>query len=270
MAIDYRLLRESVEVRCIHPLFTGETWLNPCPMYFQLEAWRDCVASIGVAKSYRAEAIATFQVLDRAYRQPWRVYHDRRHIAACLALCHELRSSLHHPAAVEFAIWLHDAVYVPQRADNEARSARWAAALLQRWQVRAEWRSWIVGAILATQHRCEPATDQPGFSRHDRDTRPRHPHPVNHDRALLLDIDLSILAAPAPAFSQYEAAIRAEYGFLSDAAFRVGRLAVLRSFLDRDCLFQSAIGFDRFEVPARQNLTAAIDRLNRLNHLNSQ
>ncbi len=235
---------------------------------FQLDAWLDCVVAIGVAEQYHTEAIATFHALNRAYRQPWRVYHDRRHIEACLTLCQELRSDLHHPAAVEFAIWLHDAVYVPQRADNEARSARWAEALLQRWQVRADWRSWVVSAILATQHRREPSgepEDHTGTSRRDFPRNPNHSNNPSQnpdrDRALMLDIDLSILAASAPVFAQYEAAIRDEYGFVSDETFRVGRLAVLRSFLDRDRLFHSDIGLARFEARSRHNLAAAIARL---------
>ena len=258
-------------------------------MSFQLEAWFACVAALGVATQHHADAIATFHRLDRAYRQPWRVYHDRHHIAACLELCHELRSELCHPAAVEFAIWLHDAVYIPQRADNEVRSARWAGALLQRWQVRADWRSWVVSAILATQHGGDRTANQAANQVPNQATRSAgiakpigseglncdslpHTNPLSHpklspdrDRALMLDLDLSILAAPAPVFARYEAAIRDEYRYVSDEAFRLGRLAVLRSFLDRDRLFQSDIGLIRFEAQARQNLATAIARLDPLN-----
>ncbi|TAF57474.1 MAG: hypothetical protein EAZ61_01315 [Oscillatoriales cyanobacterium] len=235
-------------------------------MYLRLEAWLTCVAAIGVAEPDHTEAVATFQALDRAYRQPWRVYHDHRHLETCLALCDELRSELHCPAVVEFALWLHDAVYVPQRDDNEARSARWAEALLRRWQVRAEWRSWIVAAIWATRHREEPATNQSSQAQQQNQNSPNHRHNASQpglerDRDLLLDIDLAILAASPPVFAQYEAAIRQEYGFISDAAFRVGRLALLQSWLNRDRLFHSAWGLDRWEQPARRNLTTAIDRL---------
>lgn len=50
-------------------------------MQFQLDAWLGCVAEIGVAEQYHAIAIATFHALDRADRQPWRVYPDR-HVSA--------------------------------------------------------------------------------------------------------------------------------------------------------------------------------------------
>jgi predicted metal-dependent HD superfamily phosphohydrolase len=190
---------------------------------------------------------------------------------------------------VEFAIWLHDAVYIPQRADNEVRSARWAGALLQRWQVRADWRSWVVSAILATQHGGDRTANQAANQVPNQATRSAgiakpigseglncdslpHTNPLSHpklspdrDRALMLDLDLSILAAPAPVFARYEAAIRDEYRYVSDEAFRLGRLAVLRSFLDRDRLFQSDIGLIRFEAQARQNLATAIARLDPLN-----
>ena len=225
---------------------------------FRLDVWLDCVAALGVADRDRSEAIATFHRLDRAYGQTGRAYHNQAHIDACLGLCAEWRSQFHHPAAVEMAIWFHDAVYVPRRADNEARSARWAEAVLRRWRVDAEVRSWVVSAILATQHLATQnlATQHDAKSRQDS----AHDFNVHHDRTLLLDIDLSILAASTLEFSRYEAAIRREYDFVSEEAFRVGRLAVLRSFLDRDRLFQSAIGFARFEARARQNLVSAIAR----------
>ncbi|NJN62672.1 MAG: hypothetical protein HC795_15170 [Coleofasciculaceae cyanobacterium RL_1_1] len=60
-----------------------------------------------------------------------------------------------------------------------------------------------------------------------------------------------------------------EYRCVSDEAFRLGRLTVLRSFLDRNRLFHSDIGLIRFEVQARQNLATAIARLDPLNGFSS-
>lgn len=225
---------------------------------FHLESWLACVTALGVAEQYRAEAIATFHRLNQVYRQPWRAYHTPQHIEACLVWCAKWRSEWHNWAAVEVAIWFHDAVYLPHRTDNETRSAQWAAAVLQRWQVEEAVRSWVVSAVLATQH---------GTTQHQNqtpETADRHQlrdTPLDHDLARMLDLDLSILAASPREFSQYEAAIRREYASVSDSAFRVGRLAVLRSLWERDRLFQSPIGIACFEVRARQNLMNAIARL---------
>jgi len=225
---------------------------------FQLKTWLKCVAALGVANRYRSEAIATFHRLDRADRQPWRTYHNSDHIEACLVLCADWRSVMRTPAAVEVALWFHDAVYVSRRRDNERRSARWAEAVLRRWQVDEAVRSWVVSAILATQHQNPRHQDKASkYLAHNLPTDGG----LDTDRALMLDIDLSIFAASRLEFTCYEAAIRREYGFVTDEAFRVGRLAVLRSFLERDRLFHSAIGVACFEARARENLTTAVDRL---------
>ncbi len=203
-----------------------------------------------------ADAIATFQMLDRAYRQPWRHYHDRGHVTACLTLFDDLRSHASDPAAIEFALWLHDAVYVPRRSDNEARSAIWARSLLARWQADEARRNWIAAAILATRH---------GLA--DRESSQNNP--PDRDTALLLDIDLAILAAPEPVYDRYLAAIRREYSFVNDAAFREGRRTLLESWLGRDRIFHSAIGIELFEARTRHNLQRELDRGNRSDKLNS-
>ena len=57
------------------------------------------------------------------YAEPHRAYHTQAHVDAMLAGLQELGEMIVHPAAVELAIWYHDAVYDPAAADNEARSA---------------------------------------------------------------------------------------------------------------------------------------------------
>jgi hypothetical protein len=57
------------------------------------------------------------------YAEPHRAYHTQAHVDAMLASLQELGETIVHPAAVELAIWYHDAVYDPAAADNEARSA---------------------------------------------------------------------------------------------------------------------------------------------------
>jgi predicted metal-dependent HD superfamily phosphohydrolase len=71
---------------------------------------------------------------------------------------------------------------------------------------------------------------------------------------VLVDADLSILGAPAEVYDRYAAAVRAEYAHVPADAWRAGRSAVLRSFLDRPAIFHTAAGRGRWEEAARANL----------------
>ena len=84
------------------------------------------------------------------------------------------------------------------------------------------------------------------------------------DAQLLVDIGLSILRQPRDRFACYEDAIRQEYGWVPDAAFRDGRSAVLRKFLARECLYFTPKFRHRYEESARANLQWSLDRLARL------
>ncbi|HWE98064.1 MAG TPA: pantetheine-phosphate adenylyltransferase [Tepidisphaeraceae bacterium] len=178
-----------------------------------------------------------------AYESPGRHYHNLHHIVQCLQELDSARGLATAPDAMELAIWFHDAVYDPERHDNEVRSADLAAQALADAGVPAATTARVVGLIKATTHRATPLDD---------------------DERLLVDIDLSILGRPWEEFDAYEKAIRAEYAHVPDDAFRHGRTAVLRRFLARPNLFSTAAFRSRFEAPARQNLGRAISRLERI------
>jgi predicted metal-dependent HD superfamily phosphohydrolase len=72
------------------------------------------------------------------------------------------------------------------------------------------------------------------------------------DESVLVDIDLSILAAPRPEYVAYAESIRAEYAFVADEAYRSGRAKVLRHFLDS--LIFSTDHFASHESKARENM----------------
>jgi predicted metal-dependent HD superfamily phosphohydrolase len=79
--------------------------------------------------------------------------------------------------------------------------------------------------------------------------------------ALLQDIDLSILGADAKLYDRYEGWIRQEYDFVPEAAFRKGRSAVLQSFQDQDVIYHTADLREKLELPARENLSRALENL---------
>jgi predicted metal-dependent HD superfamily phosphohydrolase len=138
------------------------------------------------------------------------------------------------------ALWFHDAVYDTQRSDNEERSAVWAREYLTARAVAHDAIDRIEAMILATRH-----TE----------------HTAPGDTALMVDIDLGILGQPVRVFDRYDAAIRREYAWVSDEAYRAGRRAVLASFLARTHIYCTDFFHARLETTARANLARALDRL---------
>lgn len=183
--------------------------------------------------------------LSGLYRASDRHYHGLAHIEALRALAGEYRGNLADPDAVEAAIWFHDAVYDSRRSDNEERSAALAAEKLSSLTDPAR-LSRIVKMIEATATHALPDLGD-GAAR--------------QDCALFLDMDLSILGAPQAAFDAYEAAVRREYAWVDDKAWRSGRTAVLKKFLDRAHIFHTEAFRQRFEAQARKNIAGSIAAL---------
>jgi len=183
---------------------------------------------------------ADFAALLARYREPHRAYHTDQHLHECLEWLDELRALARDPAALELAIWYHDAIYRPRRSDNEQASADLAAADLRAAGASVALVGEVSALILSTTHR---ATPPPG------------------DAALLADIDLAILGAPAARYAEYETQIRAEYRWAPGFLFRRRRAALLREFLARPRLYSTPVVYARLEAQARHNLAAAIRAL---------
>ncbi len=188
---------------------------------------------------------ATKAELTALYRADDRHYHGIRHIEALLGLLDEYRPQFADPEAIEAAIWFHDAIYDSRRKDNETLSAALAAEKLH-GHVDAPRFARIVRMIEATATHEVPDFDDAT---------------AKNDAALLLDMDLSILGAPAKTFDAYEDAVRREYGWVSDPDWRTGRGSVLRNFLARPRIFHTDILAARFEDQARANMERSLAKL---------
>jgi predicted metal-dependent HD superfamily phosphohydrolase len=178
--------------------------------------------------------------LKAAYSEPHRRYHTLAHVEKCLA---ELRSAWFyavHLHEIEWALLFHDVVYDPRRQDNEARSADWACRVMDELRRPEDEKARVRSMILATAHSAEPRTP---------------------DEALLLDADLSILGADEAVFDEYDRAVRVEYAWVPEQAYRNARAQVLRSFLSREPIYHTALFRGRYEEPARANLRRALARL---------
>lgn len=168
------------------------------------------------------------------YAEPHRHYHTLAHVQALLRHLDTHRALVRQPAHVEAAIWYHDVVYDTHRSDNEICSADvvrfelmsigWLGVDVER----------VAGMVEATQHHRAA----------DGDT----------DTQLFLDLDLSVLGAAPPVYDTYRDAIRAEFDWVPEAAYRAGRAKVLRSFLDRPAIYRTPALAALWEVTARANV----------------
>lgn len=78
---------------------------------------------------------------------------------------------------------------------------------------------------------------------------------------MLLDLDLSVLAAAPDRYRAYAKAIKNEYAAIPDALYRPGRRRVLEGFLARPQIYRTKHLRALWEAPARANLSGEIEGL---------
>ena len=180
--------------------------------------------------------------LRAAYGQQHRRYHTLAHIEDCLARLDQVSGlSARERAVLTEALWWHDAVYDPLRADNEDVSADLAAQ------------------ALAAEGGSE--ADIAEVSRLIRLTKGHEVQAGDRLGALMVSIDLSILGAKPEAYAAYASAIREEYAHVPKDVYRFGRAKVLRTFLEAAVLFPDPAFAAALDAAARRNLAAEIAAL---------
>ncbi|KOU01941.1 MULTISPECIES: HD domain-containing protein [Streptomyces] len=175
------------------------------------------------------------------WQEPQRRYHTLAHLTAVLDHVDVLAEHAEDADVVRLAAWFHDAVYLPDRSENEERSARLAERALPEAGVAAEKTAEVARLVRLTVTHA-PAGD-------------------DRDGQVLCDADLAVLAAPPSAYAAYTAAVRAEYHFVPSDAFRRGRSAILRQLLGLDALFHTPHGRREWEATARRNLAGELEML---------
>lgn len=206
-------------------------------MNVTLQSWRRLWGELGARETNGG----LFNQLVAAYSERHRHYHTLQHLRECLAHCEAAGTLARHPAEVELALWFHDAVYDPQRDDNEERSADWAKRSVLAGGCDAAVADRVHGLVLATQAHTAP--------------------PDAIDTQLLVDIDLAILGAAPERFAEYGRQVRAEYAHVPDEAYRAGRTRVLQGFLQRPFIYATAAYRDALEQRARANIGHALASL---------
>ncbi len=203
-------------------------------------AWQRLLRRCG---AHPARAAALYPEIVARYSAPGRFYHTLAHVGHVLAVVAALAPYAGDAAVVRLAAWLHDLVYEPGASDNEVRSAALSGEWLRELGLTGALSGEVERLILLT------AAHEVG-GRDD-------------DGAVLLDADLAVLGAPPPAYEAYARAIRREFAHVDEAAYRLGRAAVLRRFLARPALYQTAPMRAAYEARARQNLERELDLLAR-------
>jgi predicted metal-dependent HD superfamily phosphohydrolase len=173
--------------------------------------------------------------LERAYAEPHRRYHTRRHIEQCLALLDTVPDLMDSERQVlTWAIWWHDAIYDAKASDNEEQSAEMAKRDLRELGASIHQRDEVARLIrLTAGHQVEEG-DRLG--------------------EILVSVDLSILGAPPADYDAYAVQVREEYVHVPDEAWRTGRARVLQHFLEAPVIYPDPAFASRLDAPARANL----------------
>ncbi|MEU3563129.1 hypothetical protein [Kitasatospora sp. NPDC006786] len=202
-----------------------------------LAAWTALLTRCGAA----VEPEPYGRELLRRWSEPQRRYHTVTHLHAVLEHVDELAGHADDPEAVRLAAWFHDAVYRPDRTENEERSAALAVRALTAAGLPAERVAEVERLVLLTVG-------------HD-------PAPGDRNGEVLCDADLAVLGGSPEAYAAYAAAVREEYGFVPAPDFSAGRAAVLRHLLALPALYRTPAARERFTAAARTNLTAELGAL---------
>jgi predicted metal-dependent HD superfamily phosphohydrolase len=174
------------------------------------------------------------------YREPWRRYHDARHLLAVLRQVDALAGD-QDLFIVRLAAWFHDAIYdIPFRElTNEEGSARLALRELSRAGLEQEDLTQVARLVRMTVDHVPGSRDPEG--------------------ELLCDADLAVLASPPEAYAAYVHEVREEYASVPDHAFWAARLEVLEPWVEGE-IFRTGKG--KLLTPAaRANVTEEATRL---------
>lgn len=152
------------------------------------------------------------------------VYHLKRHDAP------------RDPILFGVALIYHDIVHKPTRVDNEKRSADSAARMLEHCTNLSKPRIERCRQLILATRKHIPSAEDDG------------------DEALLIDLDLAVLARDSDGYDRYISAVRKEFWMVPYFVFRSGRTRVITSLLDREAIFHTEEGRAQYETKARENL----------------
>ena len=185
---------------------------------------------------------AAYQRVVGTYRANRLAYHNLAHLYHCFTALDSYYYLADDHTVIQAATWYHDVIYDPKSGDNEEKSASMAAEDLPQLRIQGEPIDVQVvkELIMATKHKALPQ---------------------GRNATLLVDIDLGILGAEEHKYRRYARAIRSEYSWVPEDAYRNGRAKVLQTFLDRPFIYSTEPFRASYEARARCNLGNEISEL---------
>ncbi len=210
----------------------GTGGLEPKSAEELLDMWKLLTDRLRLSASNDKRLAAGRELIDMYSSNPRRAYHNLGHLSACLAELEKVGAMSSDTTLVAAALWFHDAVYEPDKTDNELCSARLAVKVFEQLGMAPDRRRKIARLINATSHLDEPES---------------------YDEELICDIDLAVLGKPWSEYSRYAAAVRREYSLPSEQ-YDQGREAFLRNMLTRRYIYHTRRFRDHCEQTARKNM----------------
>jgi predicted metal-dependent HD superfamily phosphohydrolase len=176
-----------------------------------------------------------------------RSHHNIFHIEDVGRVLEQYRHLAQNFSALKIAGDGHDIFYVPGGTTNEKESAAFMQRMLLKLEMPEEISTEVNRLIMLTAH--HQTTEDDG------------------DGKLLIDADLSILAAEPERYKRYTQAIKREYvdsGIVPKKDFRAGRADYLEKLLDtkqREHIFLTEEIRQRWEDAAQHNVRSELQRL---------
>lgn len=184
--------------------------------------------------------LLTQELMQPYYNEGHRHYHKLQHIQLMLDQ-YDVQFNEVLPVETYYAIWYHDAVYLPWSLTNEEDSVK----LLQLHNCQyslaldATFIDRISAMIIATKS-----------------------HEVSDDLETnrLLDLDMMILGCDSLIYDRYVENTRLEYSFATDEQWATGRAKFLQSVIAKEKIFITP-EMQKFNQPARENITRELTML---------
>jgi len=194
---------------------------------------------VQLAQYYVGESAST--TLAQCYSAEGRCYHNLKHLENCLREFRAIEPQLKNSYTVLMALLFHDIVYDPEAhrpLANETASWKLAEQLCSFKELES---AVIKSHILHTSHNYTGDKDA--------------------DTDYVCDIDMAILGYSDSEFNHYEANIRREYAFASDAQYQTGRVNFLKTLSAKERIFNTDYFYKKYEASAKANIARLINQL---------
>ena len=218
---------------------------NDAPQWLISAFVRACKSAGATAPRDEIEATA-LRLLDR-WDQPDRIHHNIKHLVDVLAKVDQLVPETHDPDLVRLAAWYHGAIFNSQPRNAYAHRGG---------------EDEVASGNLAGYELMELGVPEPAADRVQEIVTSIAGHHGGDDVDIqaLCDAELGTLAVEPQRYAAYRRDVRAEYQHIPIRDYLAARIAILTKLLKRKKIFLSPLGRD-WEDPARQNLTAELERL---------